>query len=324
MNPSKIFIERPVMTTLLMAALVIFGAFGYTQLPISDLPNMDLPTINVGASLPGADPTTMASAVAAPLEAAFTQIAGVESMTSSSTQGQTQVALQFNLDRNIDGAAQDVQSAISTAARQMPRNMPAPPAYKKNNPSDQPQVFISFSSATLSNTQVDEYAETQLARQISTLEGVAQVNVFGSSKYAVRIQADPAALATRQIGIDTLVSAVATANVNQATGALNGVTRSSIIKADGQLNNAHDFAQQIITYRNGAPVRLGDVAKVIDGTENPYQVGLRAARRRVVLAVFKQSAPTSSRWMIASMHCCPNSGKRCRPASVWKWCSTAA
>ena len=288
MNPSKIFIERPVMTTLAMAALVIFGLFGYTQLSVSDLPNMDLPTITVSAGLPGADPVTMASAVAAPLEAAFTQIAGVDSMTSSSGQGNTQITLQFTLDRNIDSAAQDVQSAISGAQRQLPRAMPAPPSYRKLNPADVSTMFIALSSDTLSPIKVDDYAESLLARELSTVDGVGQVQVFGASRYAVRIQADPAALATRQIGIDQVAGAVAQANVNQATGALNGDTRSSVIRADGQLNDAADFSRQVIAYRNGAPVRLGEVATVIDDVENPFSAGFWRGKPSIILSLTKQ------------------------------------
>src|ERR1700743_1436852 len=270
MNLSKIFIERPVLTTLVMAALVIFGVFGYFSLPVSDLPNVDFPTINVGASLPGADPDTMASGVAAPLENQFSTIAGIDSMSSSSTQGNTNITIQFSLDRNIDAAAQDVQAAISAAQRQLPRSMPQPPTFRKVNPADFPIMFLAMMSDTIHRTALDEYAETLLARQISTIAGVAQVQVFGASKSAVRIQAAPDALATRQIGIDTLSNAVASANVNQATGALNGNVQSQTIHTDGQLNNAAEFNNQIITYRDGAAVRLKDVARALDGLENPY------------------------------------------------------
>jgi HAE1 family hydrophobic/amphiphilic exporter-1 len=288
MNLSRIFIERPVMTTLLMAALIIFGLFGYVSLPVSDLPNIDFPTITVSASLPGADPDTMASAVAAPLENQFSTINGIDTMTSSSSQGSTQISIQFNLDRNIDSAAQDVQAGISAAVRQLPKSMQTPPTFRKVNPADTPILFLALSSKTINPSQVDEYAETLLGRQLSTIDGVAQVNVFGATKYAVRIQADPAALATRQIGIDTLVSAVSSANVNQATGALNGDTRSSVIHTSGQLNNADDFRHQIITYRGGAPVRLGDVATVVDGVENPYSGSWYRGERAVVLSINRQ------------------------------------
>ena len=288
MNPSKIFIERPVMTTLLMAAMIIFGVFGYIALPIAALPNFDFPTITVSANLPGADPETMASAVAAVLENQFSTINGVDSMTSSSSQGSTQVSLQFSLDRNIDSAAQDVQASISAALRQLPRSLPQPPTFRKQNPADQPIMFISMQSDTLSPSQVDEYAETMLARQLSTIEGVAQIMVAGATKYAVRIQADPAALATRQIGIDTLTNAVVNANVNQATGALNGASQSQIIHTEGQLNNAGEFRRQVIAYRNGAPVRIGDVATVLDGVQNPYSQSWYKGQRAVTLFISRQ------------------------------------
>src|ERR1700761_2575115 len=223
MNPSKIFIERPVMTTLVMAAFIIFGIFGYLTLPVSDLPNFDFPTIQVNANVPGADPETMASGVAAPLENAFSTINGIDTMTSSSHQGNTNISIQFNLDRNIDAAAQDVQAGISGALRQLPRNMPVPPTFRKVNPADLPIIFIAMSSDTVKPSQLDEYAETMLARQLSTIDGVAGGDVGGSTKYAVRTQADPSALAARSIGFDVLQQAVVGANVNQATGSLNGL-----------------------------------------------------------------------------------------------------
>ena len=288
MNLSKPFIERPVMTTLVMAALVIFGGYGYSSLPVSDLPNIDFPTISVMASLPGADPDTMASSVASPLENQFSAIAGIDQMTSTSTQGSTQIQLQFSLDRSLDGAAQDVQSAISAATRNLPKALPQPPTFRKQNPADIPIMFLAMRSKTLKPSEVDEYAETLLARQVSTIEGVAQVGVFGSAKYAVRIQADPAALATRQIGIDKLVAAVSNANVNLATGALNGATRSTVIHTGGQLNNAAEFNNQIVTYQNGSAVRLKDVAHVIDGLENPYVQSWYKDQEAIVLAVFRQ------------------------------------
>src|SRR5215475_8759493 len=288
MNLSERFIERPVMTTLVMAALVIFGAYGYNSLPVSDLPNIDFPTISVFVNLPGADPDTMASSVASPLENQFSTINGIDQMTSNSTQGSTQIQLQFSLDRSIDGAAQDVQSAISAATRNLPKSLPQPPTFRKQNPADLPILFLAMRSSTLKPSEVDEYAETLLARQISTIEGVAQVSVFGSAKYAVRIQADPAALATRQIGIDKLVNAVANANVNLATGALNGDTRSTVIHTGGQLNNAAEFNNQIVAYQNGSPVRLKDVAQVIDGMENPYGKSWYKNREAINLPIFRQ------------------------------------
>jgi hydrophobe/amphiphile efflux-1 (HAE1) family protein len=288
MNLSKPFIERPVMTTLVMAALVIFGAYGYSSLPVSDLPNIDFPTIQVSASLPGADPDTMASSVASPLENQFSTINGIDQMTSSSIQGSTSIQLQFSLDRSLDGAAQDVQSAISAATRNLPKALPQPPTFRKVNPADLPIMFLAMRSKTLKPSEVDEYAETLLARQLSTIEGVAQVSVFGSAKYAVRIQADPSALAARQIGIDQLTNAVAQANVNLATGALNGPTRSTVIHTGGQLNNAAEFNNQIVSYQNGSPVRLKDVARVIDGLENPYGKSWYKGDQAIVLAIFRQ------------------------------------
>ncbi len=268
MNISRIFIERPIMTTLVMAALVIFGLFGYFTLPVSDLPNVDFPTVSVSAALPGADPVTMASGVAGPLENSFSTIPGIDQMTSSSSIGQTNITIQFALDRNIDLAAQDVQAGISAALGQLPKAMPRPPSFRKVNPNDQPIMYIVMKSDTMALNDMDEYAETLLARQISTIEGVAQIQVFGQGKYGVRIQADPDALAARQIGIDQLSNAIAAANVNQATGAINGVRQAASILATGQLNDASDFRNQVIAYRNGAPVRLGEVATVIDGQES--------------------------------------------------------
>ena len=288
MNLSLPFIERPVMTTLVMAALVIFGGYGYASLPVSDLPNIDFPTIQVYASLPGADPDTMASSVASPLENQFSTINGIDQMTSSSEQGRTSIQIQFNLSRNLDGAAQDVQAAISAATRSLPKAMPQPPTFRKVNPADIPIMFMAIRSKTMKPSEVNEYAETLLGRQLSTIEGVAQVSVFGNAKYAVRIQADPAALATRNIGIDKLAGAVSAANVNMATGALNGPTRSTVIHTGGQLNNAKEFQEQIISYVNGSPVRLKDVALVLDGLENPYARSWYKGDPAIIVAIFRQ------------------------------------
>ncbi|HEY1961794.1 MAG TPA: efflux RND transporter permease subunit [Rhizomicrobium sp.] len=288
MNISEVFIRRPVMTVLLMAALVIFGIFGYMTLPVSELPNVDFPTIQVSASLPGADPETMASSVATPLESQFSTIAGISNMSSSSSQGSTQITIQFDLDRNLDGAAQDVQAAISAAGRQLPTNMPSPPTMRKVNPSDSPIIYITMGSRTLPLQEVDKYAETLLARQLSTLDGVAQVNVYGSQKFAVRIQADPAALAARGIGIDQIASIASAANTNIPTGSLNGPKQTTLIHATGQLTDASQFEDQIVAYRNGAPVRVQDVARVLDGVENKYQASWYDGRRAIVLAIQRQ------------------------------------
>jgi len=288
MNISRQFILRPVMTTLLMAAIVIFGLFGFVSLPISELPNVDFPTIVVSASLPGADPETMASGVATPLESQFSTIAGVSSMSSSSTQGSTQITIQFDLDRNLDGAAQDVQAAISAAQRQLPQQMPTPPTMKKVNPSDQPIMYLAMGSPTLPLQEVDKYAETLLARQLSTLEGVAQVNVYGSQKFAVRIQADPVAMAARGIGIDQVATIANAANPNIPTGSLNGAKQSIVLHSSGQLTTGEAFNRQIIAYKNGAPVRVQDVARATDGVENKYVASWYNGQRAIVLAIQRQ------------------------------------
>ncbi|HYK80094.1 MAG TPA: efflux RND transporter permease subunit [Micropepsaceae bacterium] len=268
MNISRQFIERPVMTLLLMAALVIFGIFGYVTLPVSELPNIDFPTISVNAVLPGADPETMAAAVATPLENAFATIPGLDTMTSSSTQGRTRLTLQFRLDRNIDAAGQDVEAAIAGSARRLPKAMPNPPNYSKVDPSALPIFFISLFSKSLPIYKVDQYARSVLAPQISTLDGVAQVNIRGGAKYAVRIQADPNALAARQMGINDLANAANATNTDQATGTLNGASKTAVIHAEGQLTNADAFRRQIIGFRNGAPVTFGDVSNVVDSLDD--------------------------------------------------------
>ena len=288
MGVSQIFIARPVMTSLLMIALVIFGAFGYSQLPVSELPNVDFPTIAVTATLPGADPETMASAVAKPLENQFSTIAGVDSMTSTSSQGTTRITLQFSLDRNIDGAAQDVQSAIAGSLRKLPAELPDPPTMRKVNPSDSPILFLALSSPTLPLQQVDEYAETMLAQRISSLPGVAQVNVFGSQKFAVRIQLNPDALAARGIGLDQIQAAAQAGNVNLATGSLEGTKTAQNIRADGQIFDAATFRQQIVAYRNGAPVRLGDLGTIVDSVENDKVASWFNNERAIVLAIQRQ------------------------------------
>ncbi|HTQ13767.1 MAG TPA: efflux RND transporter permease subunit [Rhizomicrobium sp.] len=288
MNISQPFIRLPVMTTLLMAALVIFGVYGFLSLPVSELPNVDFPTIVVSASLPGADPETMASAVATPLESQFSTIAGVSSMDSSSTQGSTQITIQFDIDRSLDGAAEDVQAAISAATRQLPQQMPTPPTMRKVNPADQPIMYLALGSPTLPLQEVDKYAETLLARQLSTLSGVAQVNVYGSQKFAVRIQADPSALAARGIGIDQVAEAANAANPNIPTGSLNGPKESIVVHSSGQLTDASQFDDQIIAYRNGAPVRVKDVGRVINGVENKYVASWYDGSRAIVLAIQRQ------------------------------------
>jgi HAE1 family hydrophobic/amphiphilic exporter-1 len=288
MKISTPFIQRPVMTVLLMVALVAFGLFGYADLPVSELPAVDFPTISVSASLPGADPQTMASAVATPLESQFSTIAGVSSMTSQSSSGTTSVTIQFDLDRDIDGAAEDVQAAIQAASRQLPVNMPSPPTLRKVNPADSPILFLAMQSDSMPLYELDKYAENLLARQLSTLSGVAQVNVQGSQIFAVRLQVDPAQLAARSIGIDQVASAVQQANVNVATGTLNGPNQATLVHVNGQLMTAEAWKHQIIAWRNGAPVRFADVGTAIDSVENNRTATWLNGKRAIVLSIQRQ------------------------------------
>jgi len=287
-NVSEIFVRRPVMTILVMVGLLVFGIVGYRQLPVAALPNVDFPTIQVSASLPGASPETMASAVATPLEKQFSQIPAVDSMTSSSSLGSTSITLQFALDRNIDAAAQDVQAAISAALRQLPTQMTTPPTFKKVNPADSPVFYIAFTSKTLRLSTLDEFAENTLAQRISTVNGVAQVNVYGSQKYAVRIDLDPEALSGRNLGIDTVANAVGSGNVNLPTGTLYGPNRVYNVMVDGQLKDAAAFGELIVSYQNGAPIRLKDIARVYDGVQNDKGGALLNGEAGVVLAIQKQ------------------------------------
>jgi HAE1 family hydrophobic/amphiphilic exporter-1 len=292
MSIPELFIRRPVMTTLVMSAILLFGIIGYSLLPVSDLPDVDYPTINVSARLPGASPETMASAVATPLEKQFSTIAGVDSMSSVSAVGSSQITIQFSLDRNIDAAAQDVQAAIAKAARQLPPNMPTPPTYSKVNPADAPILYLAMSSPTLPLSKVDDYAENLLAEQISMVNGVAQVSVYGSQQYAVRIQVDPNKLAAYGLGIDQVEQAVEQGNVNQPTGILYGKHQAFTVEATGQLEDAAAFRPMIVAWRNGNPVRLEQLGNVIDSVQNDkvaawYNTPERTTRA-VVLAIQRQ------------------------------------
>ncbi|HEX5476165.1 MAG TPA: efflux RND transporter permease subunit [Vicinamibacterales bacterium] len=270
MNLSAIFIRRPVMTSLLMLAILLFGLLGYRDLAVSDLPNVDFPTIQVSAGLPGASPATMASSVATPLEKQFTTIAGLDSMTSTSSLGSAQITLQFDLSRNIDSAALDVQTAIAAAANQLPANMPSPPTFKKVNPADSAIFTLAVTSPTLPLYRVDDYAENLIATQISEVPGVAQVTINGQAKYAVRVQLNPQALASRQIGIDEVEQAIQNANVNLPMGTLFGAQRAYNVQSNGQLSDASVFGPFIVAYRQGAPVRLDQIATVSDGVQDRY------------------------------------------------------
>ncbi len=287
MNISGLFIRRPVATTLVMFGILMFGLMAYRLLPVSDLPNVDFPTITVSAGLPGASPQTMAAAVATPLEKQFSTIAGIDAMTSSSTLGGTNITLQFTLSRNIDAAAQDVQAAISKTLRQLPPGM-QPPSYNKSNPADSPILYLALTSSTLQLSALDEYAETFLAQRLSTVSGVAQVQVFGSAKYAVRIQVDPKALAARGIGLDEVTAAVSAGNPNLPTGTLWGPQRAYTVLADGSISSAPEFRQLAVTYQNGAPVRLQDVARVLDDVQDSRNASWYDGRRAVVLAIQRQ------------------------------------
>jgi hydrophobic/amphiphilic exporter-1 (mainly G- bacteria), HAE1 family len=288
MNISDIFIRRPIMTTLVMAAILLFGIIGYRLLPVSDLPSVDFPTINVTANLPGASPETMASSVATPLERQFSTIAGVDSMTSTNAQGVTQITLVFNLNRDIDAAAQDVQSMIAKAAKLLPQNMPAPPSYQKVNPADQPILYLAVSSPVLPLSQVHEYADTFVGQRISMISGVAQVLIYGSQKYAVRAQLDPKAMAARNIGINEVSAAVQKGNVNLPVGTMEGKYSNITIQATGQLYNADSYRPLIVTYRNGMPVRLDQLGKVIDSVENSRIAAWFTDTRAIVLAIQRQ------------------------------------
>jgi HAE1 family hydrophobic/amphiphilic exporter-1 len=293
MNIAELFIRRPVMTTLAMFAILLFGIMGYRSLPVSDLPNVDFPTINVSASLPGASPETMASSVALPLEKQFSTIAGLNSMNSQSSLGSTQITLQFDLSRNIDAAAQDVQAAIASATHQLPPNMPYPPTYFKENPAEQPVLYLAVSSATLPIYQVDEYAENLLAQHISMVSGVAEVNVYGSATYAVRIELNPMKLAARQIGLNQVITAVQNANANLPTGTLWGQNTAYTVQATGQLNSAADYRPIIVAYRNGSPVRLEDLGRVLNSIQNDktiswFNTQRYSNQRAVILAIQRQ------------------------------------
>jgi len=280
------------MTSLVMMAVMIFGLFAYRLLPVNDLPSIDYPTIQVNSSLPGANPETMATAVATPLERQFSTISGLDSMTSTNGQGVSIITLKFNLEKSIDAAAQDVQAAISKAGRQLPQNMPTPPSYQKVNPADQPVIYLALSSPTLPLSDVNEYADTVISPRISMINGVAQVQVFGSQKYAVRVKLDPRALASRKIGIDEVGSALTRWNVNIPTGQLDGKSQSFTIQATGQLYNAAAYRPMVVAYRNGSPVRLQDIGTVTDGVENDRVAAWYNTKgvstRAIVLAVQRQ------------------------------------
>jgi HAE1 family hydrophobic/amphiphilic exporter-1 len=288
MKFTDFFIRRAITTTLLMAAILVFGVLSYISLPVSNLPAVEYPTIQVGASLPGANPDVMAASVATPLEAQFSTIPGLASMSSSSTLGSTSITLEFDLNRNIDAAAQDVQSAISQAQGSLPTNMPSPPSYSKVNPADQPILYIAVSSKTMTPSDLDQYAETLMARRISMIGGVARVQVFGAAKYAVRIQADPLKLAAHQLDLESVRASLSSGSINLPAGSLYGATKAYSVQSDSQLTNAAQFGQLIVAYKNGAPVRLNELAKVTDSVSNDKSIFWIMGERSMILAVQKQ------------------------------------
>src|SRR5204862_1602013 len=289
---SEGFIKRPIATSLLMAANALFGLVAYRSLPVSDLPNVDFPTLLVTAQLPGASPETMGSSVATPLENQFSMIAGLESMTSVNSLGSTQVTLEFDLNRSLDGAAVDVQAAITQASRLLPPGMPTPPTFTKVNPADQPVLYIALTSPSLPLWTLDEYAETRVAQRISMISGVAQVQVLGAQKYAVHAQMDPHAMASRQIGINEVETSLKNWNVNLPTGTINGPKRAFTLQASGQLMSAAQYRPLVVAYRRGSPVRLEELGSIIDGVEDDKTASWfykkEGDQRSVILGVQRQ------------------------------------
>src|SRR5512144_2755031 len=288
MNISETCIRRPVLTTLMTASLIVFGAFAYRLLPVAALPAVDFPTIQITATLPGGSPETMAASVASPIERQLSTISGISSMTSSSSLGTTQITIQFDLGRNIDGASLDVQTALATAQRRLPVEMTTPPFFRKVNPGDFPVLYISMRSDTMPLSAVNDYAETVLAPQISQLPGVAQVLVYGIQKFAVRVQVDPVAAAARNISLDDIRSVVAKANSSAPVGTLQGKDQSVTLLATGAMTKAADYRDGVVAYRNGAPIKLNEVARVIDSVENDKIATWFNDSRAIVLAIQRQ------------------------------------
>jgi hydrophobic/amphiphilic exporter-1 (mainly G- bacteria), HAE1 family len=292
MNLSELFIRRPIATSLVMLGIAVFGIVAYRALPVSDLPNVDFPTLNVNAALPGSDPGTMASAVASPLERQFTTIAGLDEMTSSSQTGGSNVTLQFDLERSIDSAAVDVQTAIAAVMPLLPAGMPAPPSFRKFNPADQPIMFLGLTSDTLPMYVLDDYAETMIAPRISMVNGVSQVQVQGAQKYAVRVQVDPQKLQSEKVGLNEVNTALQNWNVNLPTGQLFGPDETFNIQAGGQLMNADAFRPLVVAYRNGAPLRLSQVATVVNSVEDnrnaSWLYSANRSQRSISLSVMRQ------------------------------------
>src|SRR6187551_2937949 len=288
MNLSETCIRRPVLTTLVTASIIVLGIFAYRLLSVAALPAVDFPTINITATLPGASPETMAASVAAPIERQLSTIAGISTLTSTSSLGITTITVQFDLNRNIDGASLDVQTALTVAARRLPVEMTSPPFFRKVNPGDFPVLFISLNSGTLPMSTVDEYGQTVLAQQISQLPGVAQVLVYGGQKFAVRVQADPVAAAARNISLEDIRTALTKANSNTPVGTIAGERQNITLSASAAISKAADYRNVVVAYRNGAPVKLEEIANVIDGVENTRIASFFNGNRSVVLAIQRQ------------------------------------
>ena len=287
MNISRIFIVRPVATSVLVAAIIIFGIMAFRGLPVNELPNVDFPTISVTADLPGANPNIMASTVATPLERQFSQIAGIDSMSSVNTAGRSRVTLQFSLDRDIDAAAQDVQTAISQALRRLPQGMD-PPTLRKVNPADSPIITLALTAKTLPLPALDDFADTNIAQRFSMVSGVAQVQIYGSQRYAVRVLLNPDAMAKRGLGLDRVVSAIQDANSNLPSGVLQGTARDFTVRSSATLQRAENFNNLIVAYKEGMPVRLSDVGQALDGVENAKVKSWLNDDRTIMLAIFRQ------------------------------------
>ncbi len=295
MNISERFIRRPIATSLVMMGLLVFGAASYTLLPVAALPDVDFPTITVSAALPGASPDTMATTIATPLEQQFAAIPGLVAMTSWSGLGNTSITLQFALDRSIDGAATDVQTAINSAGGLLPRDMPTPPTYRKVNAADQPVLIYAVHSDDMPLYKIDDYAYTVLAQKISAISGVAQVTVGGQQDFAVRIRADPAALASHGISMEDIRKGIAAATINQAKGTIEGKAQSLILDANDQLFEASGYRDVIVAFRNGAPVRIRDIAQVIDGARLPRTGAWYNNKKAEVLLIFRQPGANITR-----------------------------
>src|ERR1700730_11022845 len=287
-NISETCIRRPVMTTLVTASLIVFGFFAYQLLSVAALPGVEFPTVEISANLPGAAPETMASSVAGPIERQLSTIAGITSMTSISSLGRSSIIIQFDLNRNIDGAALDVQTALTVAQRRLPIEMTTPPSFRKANPGDSPILVISLTSATLPIQTVDDYGEITLAQQISQLPGIAQVQVYGAQKFAVRVQVDPVAAPSRGISLDDVRTMLAKTNSNTPVGTIAGVKQNTILTATAAMRTAAEYRDVIVAYRNGQPIKLREIANVIDAVENDRTANLFNNERSIVLSIFKQ------------------------------------